>query len=35
MGRGRCTVEGKLAMVLTDGYAQFNEVHLNRRGVIR
>ncbi len=35
VGRGRCQVQGKLAMELSDGYGQFNEVHLNRNGVIR
>ena len=35
VGRGRCQVQGKVAMELSDGYGQFNEVHLNRNGVIR
>ena len=34
VGKGRCTVEGPLAMKLDDGYAQFNEVHLNPSGVM-
>ena len=34
VGKGRCTVEGPLAMKLDDGYAQFNEVHLNPNGVM-
>ncbi len=34
MGRGRCQVQGKIELELDDGYAQFNEVHLNRNGVI-
>ena len=32
VGRGRCQVQGNVAMELTDGFAQFNEVHLNRNG---
>lgn len=35
IGRGRCQVQGKIAMELSDGYAQFNEMHLNRNGVMR
>jgi hypothetical protein len=34
VGKGRCTVEGPMAMKLVDGYAQFNELHLNPYGVI-
>jgi hypothetical protein len=34
VGRGRCKVEGKIELELSDGYAQFNEVHLNRNGVM-
>lgn len=34
VGRGSCQVEGKVPMELSDGFAQFNEVHLNRTGVI-
>lgn len=34
IGRGRCRVEGKIEMELDDGYAQFNEIHLSRNGVI-
>jgi len=34
IGRGRCRIEGNIAFALSDGYAQFNEVHLNRNGVI-
>ena len=34
MGKGRCTVEGPLAMKLDDGYAQLNELHLNPNGVM-
>jgi hypothetical protein len=34
IGRGRCKIEGNIAFELSDGYAQFNEVHLNRHGVI-
>ena len=34
VGRGRCRVQGKIELDLDDGYAQFNEVHLNRNGVI-
>lgn len=34
VGRGRCKAEGTIEMELVDGYAQFNEFHLNRSGVI-
>ncbi len=34
VGRGRCRVQGKIELELSDGYAQFNEVHLNRNGVM-
>ena len=34
IGRGRCRVQGKIELELDDGYAQFNEVHLNRNGII-
>jgi hypothetical protein len=34
IGRGRCQVQGKVAMELGDGYAQFNELHLNQHGVM-
>jgi hypothetical protein len=34
VGRGRCTVQGKIELELSDGYAQFNEIHLNRYGVM-
>ena len=34
VGRGRCQTQGKIALEVTDGYAQFNEVHLNRNGVV-
>jgi hypothetical protein len=34
IGRGSCKVQGKVPMDLSDGYAQFNEVHMNRHGVI-
>ncbi len=34
IGRGRCRVRGKIELELDDGYAQFNELHLNRDGVI-
>ena len=34
IGRGRCQAQGKVALDLSDGYAQFNEVHLNRDGVV-
>ncbi|MBT3557774.1 MAG: DUF1326 domain-containing protein [Rhodospirillales bacterium] len=33
-GKGSCTVEGPMAMKLDDGFAQFNEVHLNQNGVM-
>ena len=34
VGRGRCQVRGNIELELDDGYAQFNEIHLNRYGVI-
>ncbi len=34
VGRGRCQVVGKVSMELSDGFAQFHEVHLNRQGVM-
>jgi hypothetical protein len=34
IGRGRCKVQGEIELELDDGYGQFNEVHLNRNGVI-
>ena len=34
MGRGRCDFDGKIPLHLDDGYAQFNEAHLDRNGVI-
>lgn len=34
VGRGRCRTQGKIQLALDDGYAQFNEVHINRSGVI-
>jgi hypothetical protein len=34
IGRGRCRLQGKIELDLDDGYAQFNEVHLSRNGVI-
>ncbi|MDH3413653.1 MAG: DUF1326 domain-containing protein [Gammaproteobacteria bacterium] len=34
IGRGRCRVQGKIELELDDGFAQFNEVHLNHSGVI-
>ena len=34
VGKGRCTVEGPMAMKLDDGYAQLNELHLNPNGVM-
>ena len=34
IGRGGCRVQGKIELELSDGYAQFNEVHLNRNGVM-
>ena len=34
IGRGRCRIQGKIELELDDGYAQFNEVHLNRTGVM-
>ena len=34
MGRGRCDFDGKIPLHLDDGYAQFNEVHLSRDGIM-
>ena len=34
IGRGRCKIDGNIAFELDDGFAQFNEVHLNRHGVM-
>jgi len=34
VGRGRCQTQGKIELEVGDGYAQFNEVHLNRNGVV-
>ena len=34
VGRGRCKIDGNIAFELDDGFAQFNEVHLNRHGVM-
>ena len=34
ISRSRCKAQGKIEVEVSDGYAQFNEVHLNRNGVM-
>ncbi len=34
IGRSRCKAQGKIEVEVSDGYAQFNELHLNRNGVM-
>ena len=34
VGRGRTKTQGKIELDIDDGYGQFNEVHLNRNGII-
>ena len=34
IGRDRCSVQSKVPMELSDGFAQFNEVHINAQGVM-